>query len=90
MSTPSRSAIQESVLRRGPRLPALDLAHVLLREPVARELRLGQARGDAQLSQRVSETRLRTLRRERCEGAAFHDAALPLSASVGPGGSLRE
>ena len=36
-------------------LAALDLADVLLREPIARELALGQARGDAQLAQALTE-----------------------------------
>src|SRR5207245_10637782 len=36
-------------LFRRPRLPTLDLAHVLLREAVARQLRLAQPRGPAKL-----------------------------------------
>ena len=36
-------------------LPALDLAHVLLREAVARELRLRQAGGESQRAQAVAE-----------------------------------
>ena len=37
------------------RLAALDLAHVLLREPIARELALRQARGNAELAQSLTE-----------------------------------
>jgi hypothetical protein len=36
-------------------LAALDLADVLLREPIARELALCQARGDAKLAQALTE-----------------------------------
>jgi hypothetical protein len=42
-------------LTRGPGLPALDLADVLLREPLARKVRLRQARGDAQLPDALAE-----------------------------------
>ncbi len=42
-------------LARRPRLAALDLRDVLLREPLAGELALGQARGDPQLTQAFAE-----------------------------------
>ena len=42
-------------LRRRPRLAALDLAHVLLREAVAREIRLRHAGGSAKLAQPFAE-----------------------------------
>src|SRR6185436_7380276 len=38
-------------------LPALDLRDVLLREAIAGELRLRQARGDAELAQTLAEAR---------------------------------
>ena len=61
-------------------LAALDLADVLLREPIARELALCQARGDAQLAHALTEPKgcgtrgLRDGRRGRraTQGAAFH------------------
>jgi hypothetical protein len=60
-------------LRRRARLAALDLADVLLREAVACEIRLGQAGGDAQLTQSGPETRRCTLLRcNRGKDAAFH------------------
>ena len=42
-------------LMRRARLAPLDLADVFLREPVAREIRLRQARGHAQLPQALAE-----------------------------------
>src|SRR5205823_758004 len=58
-------------LRSRTSLAALDLTHVLLGETVACELGLGQARGDAQLSQSGTKSRRRALRRRKvCEGAA--------------------
>ena len=59
-------------LRRRARLAALDLADVLLREAVAGEIGLGQARSNAQLSKPGTKTRRDALRRGRCKGAAFH------------------
>src|SRR2546430_6079848 len=69
-------------LGRRARLAALDLADVLLGETIAGQIRLGQARGDAQLSQSGTKSRRDTLRRDQCEGAAFHGAALRVSASL--------
>ena len=74
------------------RLAALDLADVLLREPIARELALCQARGDAQLAHALTEPKgcgtrgLRDGRRGRwaTQGRLFHRTVkrtLHLSAS---------
>ena len=54
-STPSCCASHSIVSVVGPRLAALDLADVLLREPVARELALGQPGGDPEPAQTLAE-----------------------------------
>ena len=50
-------------LRGRPGLPALDLADVLLREAVARELALRHPRGDAELAEALAEAQGCGLRR---------------------------
>ena len=77
-------------LRRRPRLPALDLADVLLREAVAREIRLRQARSDAQLAKPGPETRRDALRRDRSKGAAFHCGTSGIGVAAVFGDRLRE
>ena len=54
-SQPRRDASHSTVSPRRARLAALDLGDVLLREPVAGELALRQASGDAQLSKPLAE-----------------------------------
>src|SRR5262249_34677955 len=56
-----------------PGLPSLDLAEVLLREPIAGKLRLGQAGADAELAESRAEPRRSTLSRVfEYQGAAVH------------------
>src|SRR4029077_1380737 len=60
-------------LARGPGLTALDLADVLLREPVPREVGLRQAGGHAQLPHALAEAVARVGTTTGCRGSARHN-----------------
>ena len=63
------------------RLAALDLRDVLLREPLARDVRLRQAGGDAQLAQALAEACTRGgARTPACAGPVDAEAVLPRAA----------